>query len=113
MAHPVKNIHFISNSTSFPHICDDVCWITLSFFKDDKFTKQQPSEFVCLPVYYVSAHHRVVKLALLVFAFTSAVMNTRRSLHLAVSSLSDVAVSQDNFGEKHDMLTTSSPVLAV
>ena len=113
MALPFKNTHFISNSTSFPHICDDACWITLPFFKDDKFAEQKLPELVCLPVYYVSAHHRVVKLTLLVFAFTSAVMNTRRSLHLAVSSLSDVAVSQDNFGEKHDMLTISSPVLAV
>ena len=113
MAHPVKNIHFISKSTSFPHICDDVCWITLPCFKDDKFTKQKPSEFACFPVYYLSAHHRVVKLALLVFAFISAVMNTRRSFHLWVSFLSDVTVSQYNFGEKHDMLTISPPVLAV
>ena len=113
MALHFKNTHFISNSTSFPHICDDVCWKALPFFKDDKFTKQKPSVFACFLVYDLSAHHRVVKLALLVFAFTSAVFNTRRSFHLAVSSLSDVAVSQYNLGQEHDMLTISPPILAV
>ena len=113
MAHHVKNTHFISKSTSFPHICDDICWKALPFFKDDKFTEQKPSGIVCFPVYYLNAHHRVIKLALLVFAFISAVMNTRRSFHLWVSFLSDVAVSQYNFGEKHHFLTINPPFLAV